>query len=172
VAERLRQPRARQSQQRSQASRRLHVQGPARGRCLRELSRIPRRRDGQVQHRVRSSCPCRSPKGTSARLGAGATPSDSSAACSSTRIEAWTRSRDLNAGVREAGVKAPATFPVACPPGRNQRQEDVLRSTRVRRARHSRSSSTPACRADGFPMYPQKVEHIDEVMYDFPSSPS
>ena len=76
--------------------------------------------------------------------------------------------RDLERGVREADVKAAATFPSGLSPQVpiNDKKMYPLYATCVELdIPIFINAGVPGPR---FPMYPQKVELIDEVMYDFP----
>ena len=76
--------------------------------------------------------------------------------------------RDLKRGVREADVKAAATFPSGLSPqvAINDKKMYPLYAACVELdIPIFINAGVPGPR---FPMYPQKVEHIDEVMYDFP----
>ena len=76
--------------------------------------------------------------------------------------------RDLKRGVREADVKAAATFPCGLSPQvaiNDKKMYPVYAACVELDIPIFINAGVPGPR---FPMYPQKVEHIDEVMYDFP----
>ena len=71
---------------------------------------------------------------------------------------------------RDAGLRAVTAFPAGRDPaGADRRPEDVRASTScVASWEPSRSSAVPAFPGPRVPFAPQRVELIDQVMYDFP----
>ncbi len=76
--------------------------------------------------------------------------------------------RDLKRGVRERAIKAAAVFPCGTNPQvaiNDKRMYPLYAACVELDIPIFVNAGVPGPR---FPMYPQKVEHIDEVMYDFP----